>query len=569
MNMTKTIRGALAAAGLCACIAPLGACGSRPAYWDEGVSVDSVSYGLAKGVALVDDADHRVHILTVPDGSLEPRMQSLLIGHGVVSVTVSPDRKRLFVLSAGDWPRRTTADEAPSMTMIDFGPTDDGWVAQAHAFPMTEPRGNLALDPQGAWAVAYAGGATGSSGQASAAASASFVLNPNEIVLFDLSPMAATPVVPRTLQSFGGTPQRLYFTPELGMPPGATPATRRLLLIETEIDVTMLDLDRAFEPSPPPEITVPLTSRTNTAQVRTAGLAIDGRSTDPNDARFAVWTSNDTNVYTLQLVAPTTDKRNAFSPTINLTDVGGIPSQVAFVQTEDPTSPTGISLRVAALVPSQSSAVLVDPDRSLTVPVTLPVAYASMSLVTNLVAGTPGNPDDGTDVALLWNGSTSANGAALWTLTNAMTQPYASIATLGVTQPIAHTLDVPAPNQRLKVLEMQSGSGFYVLDLSAPTAPPLSTASQATLSIAPDGGRLWAFAPGGTNLAAVDLRSLNPVPLTTDLGIAAVYDIQRPDNGRALVAVHEAGGLGVTVFDALTPVTATSRRVAPLLLEGP
>ena len=35
---------------------------------------------------------------------------------------------------------------------------------------------------------------------------------------------------------------------------------RRLLLIETEIDLTMLDLDRAFEASPPPEITVPLTS---------------------------------------------------------------------------------------------------------------------------------------------------------------------------------------------------------------------------------------------------------------------------------------------------------------------
>jgi len=99
------------------------------------------------------------------------------------------------------------------------------------------------------------------------------------------------------------------------------------LLIETDIDLTMLDLDRAFKPFPPPEITVPLTSGTTTEQITTAGLAVDGRdSTNPNDARFAVWASNNTNVFTIQLVAPTTDLRNDFIPTIKLADVGGIPS---------------------------------------------------------------------------------------------------------------------------------------------------------------------------------------------------------------------------------------------------
>jgi hypothetical protein len=555
--------------GCMALVAFLASCGGRPSYWNDAVKTDSVAYGLANGVALVDDADHRVVILTTPGSDLQVAEQWLRIGHGVVSVTVSPDATRLFVLSAGDWPRRTLKDEEPSMTVIDL--PKDVFMATARRYDMSEPRGNLAVDPLGHWAAAYAG--TSPSGvQATGVAAASFVQNPNEIVLFDLTPPSAVPPVTRTLQSFGGSPQRLVFTPEL-MLPNMTP--RRLLLIETDIDLTMLDLDRAFDPSPPPEITVPLTSKTTSGQVTTAGVAVDGRNAnDPNDARFAVWTSSDTNLYTMQLVAPTTDLRNDFAPTINVTDLGGVPSDVAWVETTDATSPTGLSLRVAALVPSTSTAILVDPDRSLTTPVTLPAPYQKLSLVTDLVAGAQASTQD-TDVALLWGGQGGSSGVALWTLKNSVMQPYASIATLGATQPVSAALDVPAPNQRLKVLPMASGTGFYVLDLSAQNAPPLSTSLSATLSIAPDGGRLWAYQQGGTDLASVDFKTLNPIPVSTDLPIDSVFDIERQDfvapmvHGRALIAVHNQGAIGITVFDALTPVTATSRRVAPLLLEGP
>lgn len=432
---------------------------------------------------------------------------------------------------------------------------------------MTEPRPNLAIDPVGDWAVAYSGPVSTTPSPFSSATRSSFVQNPNEIVLFDSKnpPTAVT----RTLQSFGGTPQRLVFTPTLALP--ASKGPRRLLLIETDIDLTMLDLDRALAPSPPPEITVPLTSDTTATQVQTAGLAVDGRNPqDPNDARFAVWASNNTNVFTLQLVAPPTGAANDFVPTIKLTDVGGIPSDVAFVETEDATSPTGLALQVAALVPSKTSAVLVDPDKSLTTTVALPAAYASFSLVTDLVAGTAG-ATGGTDVALLWNGNAGAqSGVALWTLTHSVMQPYASIRTLGATQPIAQTYDVPGKKfQRLKVLQMAGSSGFYVLDLTARTAPPLDTTESATLSIAPDGERLWAFSQGGTDLAEIDFATLNPVPLTTDLPIDSVFDVARVDGGRALVATHNQGAMGATVFDAIDPVTATSRRVTALLLEGP
>ena len=116
---------------------------------------------------------------------------------------------------------------------------------------------------------------------------------------------------------------------------------------------------------------------------------------------------------------------------------------------------------------------------------------------------------------------------------------------------------------------------FFVLDLLSRTASPLPTKGKATLSIAPDGERLWAFAQGGTELDKLDFSSLNPVNLTTDQPIAAVYDVARPpvsaggDGGRSLIAIHDLGAIGATVFDALNPQASPPRLVPALLLEGP
>jgi hypothetical protein len=556
MNFAS-VRTAIGVCGIGACITSLHACGGRPSYWNNTIDGGSHAYGLTKGVGLVDDASHRVVMVTVPGADLQVATQSLPIGHQVVKVSVAPDASRLFVLSAGDWPRRTVSDEFPKLTVVQF-PDKGSWSAQEQQYPMTEPLANLAIDP-GAdgdprkYAVAYAG---------DSASTSSFVQNPNEIVLFDLTDQKA---VTRTIQSFGGTPRRIVFTPILQLPAGP----RRLLLIETDIDLTMLDLNNAFRANPPPEITVPLTSDTTVQQITTAGVVVDGRHpTNPNDARFAVWASDNTNVFTVQLVQSAAGAANDFAPTIKLTDVGGIPSDVAFVETEDANSPSGTALEVAALVPTKTSAVLVDPDNSLTTTVALPAPYSNLSLVTDLGAN-PSAARSGVDVALLWNGGGVAqSGVALWTLTQSVMKPYASVAALGATAPISHTLDVPSPNQRLKVLQEASGQGFYVLNLASHTAPPLNTQLE-TLSISPDGLRLWVFTGGNTDLAEIDFTTLNPVPLITDIGIDGVYDIQRADGRRALVAIHNQGAIGATVFDATNPSSATSRRVASLLLEGP
>ena len=553
-------------AGLCA----LGGCGSRSSYWDKPVLASGNAYGLLNGVALVDDVAHRVVFVTaLPDEKLAT--QSLPIGHNVLNVSTSSDRKRLFVLSQGDWPRQTVKDEFPSLTVLDAST----FTMTPTRYPMSVPLANLALDPLGDstqnWAVAYAGSAS----------STSFVQNPNEFVLFDLNrdpsqaPAAPNPML-RTIQSFGGTPQQLIFTPELMLPKGP----RRLLLIESTVDLTMLDLNNAFDkPGKParPEITVPLTSGANATQVTPAGVAVDGRDpTDPNDARLALWASNNTNVFSVFLgPAPASPAGsggavNDFVPSINLTDVGGVPSALTFVKTGAGPAATGSKalLRIAALVPANTNAVLVDPDKSVTTTIALPAAYSSFSLVTNVIASQQSGTTT-TDVALLWNaGARAASGIALWTLGNSVGQPYRSVDVLGATQPIESAEKVP--NKDLEILEMANGGGFYVLDLANRKAPPLVTMQMANLSIAPDGGRVWAFEQDGLNLSQIAFDTLNPIPLQTALPIAAVYDVARKNGGgRSLIAIHAQGTVGATVFDALAPDTATSRRVPSLLLEGP
>jgi hypothetical protein len=458
----------------------------------------------------------------------------------------------LFVLSAGDWPRQPNSDQLPSLTVITVDPAS--LAASEKQYTMEEPHSNLAVDPMGEYVIAYHG-----PNPPQANAATRFAENPNEIVVFDLKATGSAKPVPYTLQSFGSTPQRLTFTEPMNLPVGSPTATpRRLLLVETSSNVKILDLSHFFDNhGPKPEITVPLTTGTTAQQLAPAGLAVD-----LDDGVIAVRTTSDSNVYTLTLLASgAATAANDFNPLINLVEVGGIPSDLAFVNTDS-------GKRVAALVPSRSEAVLFDLTHNLTTPIALPSAYSNLSIVTNAVSS-PCSGSTKLDVALLWGGGGNASGVALWTLGVSVCTPYRSVDVLSLADPIQNVDDVPKNN--LKILEATPGGGgaFFVLNLLKRTAAPLITTSTPTISIAPDGGRVWAFAQDNTDLASVDLMSLSPIPVTTSLPISAVYDIAASGGGRALVAIHAQGTVGATVFDALHPDTTTARRVSSLLLEGP
>jgi hypothetical protein len=255
----------------------------------------------------------------------------------------------------------------------------------------------------------------------------------------------------------------------------------------------------------------------------------------------------------LTLGKAATGAPNDFAPTVNLADVGGTPTDVAFVRTD-------AGIRIAALVPSKSSAVLVDPQTSTTLNVSLPQGYSRMSLVTAQAGGS-----SSADVALLYGPGSGASSVAFWSLGRALGEPYRSIEALPLASNISALTDVPAPNDGLKILTAQGA--FYVLDLRARTASPLVTSGEARLFVSPSGERVWAFQNAGTSVAAVALADLHPTPLDLTRPVQSVFEVERKGGGRSLVAIHGAGTIGATVLDATRPELAKAHAYAGLLLE--
>jgi len=537
MNDKKLLALGLLLALAAAAVATAG-CGDRSPVWSDPASVDA-TYGLNGGVAILDAPADRV-VLLIPGVEQSLRIEHVPVGRHILNAQVSPRGNKLLVLSAGHRAAigDDEADEKPSLTVIECG---DGVSTQRYELTtLTDPLAGIAIDPvEERWVVLYP----------DADRSLAFVQNPNELVFLDLTqPPATASVVPHTLHSFGGRPQRLTFTQTLALPGGP----RRLLVVESDQDLSILDIA-----DPTNEISVPLTSGTDNRRLSPAAVTVDdGDPTRDDDARIGVRLQNDSSVITLTLEPePGT---TGFRPTVNLTDVGGVPTDIAFVRTDG-------GLRLAALVPTRSAAVLVDPVTSLTTEVALPARYQSLSLVTDVAGGGAGAA---VDVALLWNGTTATDGVAFWELGQTAGRPYRSIETVGVVAAVADVLPVPQhPN--LRVLATRAASEFYVLDLQTRTAAPLVTsASQIAFSMSPAGDQVWTYTPGAKLVVATGVADTHPRSLLIERSVRGVFEVENGD-GRFALIVHPGGGGGVTVYDANTLDDDTRRLYSSVLTGGP
>lgn len=519
----------------------LGACGERPDIYDAPIGAIR-HFGLKDRVVLVDDSAHRAVVLS-PAAEQQLARKSVPIGKGVIKAVASEDGARLVILSTGDLTRKKESDEKPSLTVIERGTT--------RQFPLESPHSGLAVDPLGKWVAIFSAPA------AEGGAQATFVENPNEIVLVDLEDGSVTP---RTLRSFGSSPERVSFTPKLLLPGGP----RRLLVVETDQYVALLDLDNVHSKPQRPDITVRLTSGTSALPNKPSGVVIDdGDAARNDDARIGIRLENSSNVVTLTLSANVPGAKtedpaqtpNDFRAEVNLTDVGGIPGDIVFLRTE-------AGLRLAAVVPAAKTAVLVDPNTSITTSVDLPEPYSKISLITNAVGGSGG------DTALLY-GTGGSRGVAFWSLGRATGQSFRSVEVVSLPSSIANVLDVPPPRPELKVLEASGANAFYVLNLATRTASPLTTLTAPSLHVSRDGKSLWAFQRGNSNLSQISLADLHPIPLPIDRPIDAVFDVEHPDdsNARSLIAIDTRGAAGATVLNALAPDTASSHSYYGLLLE--
>jgi len=511
----------------------LSACGGRPDSWDENVRIPVDSVGLTGSVAVMDPALDRVVMLegTSNNGLTQ---HAFRVGKNIVSVSPSRDRESLFVLSSGVQPRRNPDDELPSLTVVDGG-TDPSVKAR---YTLTDPLQGIAVDPEGEWVVVYDAGGV--------------VVNPNELIFVNVKDPNSEPVS-KTLRSFGSSPERLTFTSELTVPNGKA---RRFLIVETGQDVALVDLSDLTRD----EVTFILPQTSSGASGKPQEVAFhDGDPQDPTDARIAVRLYNDSNVMLVDLGEPKDDSM-PFKATVNVADVGGVPSSIAFVQTDG-------GLRLAALVPSQYQAALVDPATTVVENVDLEKPYSRITRITEDVSDKPAT----SDVALLWSDSTT--GIAFWSLGKTSGTPFRSVDPYDIGIAVSSVKSVPGTQYaHLKLLEGASASEFYVLDLDKRQSfPMLTNASGFTLALSPDGERAWALRPGTSDLASIDFQNLHPTSVQLERDVAAVYDIERRDAGRAAIALHvteTANGtsLGATVLDALDPDTAKSRFYPGIML---
>ncbi|MCC6807301.1 MAG: hypothetical protein IT381_07745 [Deltaproteobacteria bacterium] len=502
----------------------LAACGSSETRYAPATLE---SFGLTRSIALIDRNEHEVILL---EAAPEQRLASktIAVGKNISRALMSADARFLFVLSAGDSPRRKASDERPSLTVID-GET----LAIVLRYELPILRDKLVLDPRGRYVALFAGDST-----------SAVVDNPNEIVLLDLAaePSDANPLV-HTLRSFGGRPQRFTFTDPLELPGG----TRRLLVAETEKDVAILDLERMAGSKG--EITVRLDLPSANASLAPNGLiADDGEAGRDDDARLAVRIKGDSAVLVLDLVANAAGDLTART---NLVDVGGEPSEISFVTTDG-------GRRMVALVPAMKHAALVTLATTAVQTMPLPAAYDRLAFVEEASQPTPRS-------ALLWG-----QGVALWSLDLATGRPFASVESLALPGKIKEVRDLPgAPNQKLLIGDQNS---FFVLDLRDRTVAPLLTQSNALQYYLPrDVRRLWAFQPAQARAARVNLDTLQAKSLVFDRNVHAMYELTYIDGdreGRALIALHGEGTVGATVLDPAIADEADARVYFGLMIGG-
>jgi hypothetical protein len=518
-------------------------CGDRDAAFDKAFrpQVDQngapLVAGMTGSLALLDSELNQVLMLTSPR-PLELETTRLPVGRDVVQFETSPDRRRLFVLSRGVQPRYRESDEAPQLLVFDGGPAPR--LLEEHE--LKDPYEQLELDPLGEWLIVH-----GSEG---------LVSNPNELILVHLE-AGDGPLPSKTLDSYGGKPVRFTFTSELGAP-GREP--RRLLVVEREKDLAIIDLLNLDDA----EITVPLPQRENGQFVSPAAVVFHAGIDGEVGSMLAVQLAGDTNVYLLTLGAAKND-RHAFSLETNLVDVGGVPSTIDFVQTE-----RDGGLRLVALVPSRSAAMLVDPASGALQEVTLPQGFDRIRRITSDVSERSGQ-----DIALLYG---QTNTIAFWQLGATIGTPYRSIDDYQIGISVDTVLDVPGAEFADRKILTNAGAStkqFYVLNLSERKSFPLDVLTNLTLNLAPDGQRLWAFDPNTTRLAQLTFDPLQPASLYTQRAISYVHDVEtQRESERSAIALHLLPGaqsnptLAATVFDALDPRTDDSRFFTSLELGG-
>jgi len=139
---------------------------------------------------------------------------------------------------------------------------------------------------------------------------------------------------------------------------------------------------------------------------------------------------------------------------------------------------------------------------------------------------------------------------------------------------------VKVSETELKILQTKD-TAFFVLDLKARTSAPFQT-STSSLVISPSatGTRAWAYVPGSSQIASIDLQTLHATERRTERPLSSLFEISSSaaapgaSAGRSLVALTQQGTWAAAIYDATSAGDANDAAgdvhtdVAGILLEG-
>jgi len=285
------------------------ACPERPRVWERPLRI-SEPYQLEGAVAWVDATRGLVIAL---DPTVQPaQLRRVAIGRNASFSLVSPDRKQLFVLTAGQEAiYKNQQAEPPGLAVLGRGAS--GALDLIRFYPLSGAFDRLAVSPDGTLAVAYYSSSQGGQG---------VFRNPNEVALLDLAQPAGTdnPVL-RTVRSFGSVPLGVVFSPPMPVPaPSGAPHSLAVVLAQGYL--TFLDLTHPRRR----EITIPLAKPDDAASPTPRQVAFS-----PASGTLFVRADGAADLYAISLAPqqPGAPDENDYLPSINQPSSGRTPLDMA------------------------------------------------------------------------------------------------------------------------------------------------------------------------------------------------------------------------------------------------
>jgi hypothetical protein len=561
----------------------IAACGGS-----AGSSASSGKYfscGLREQVALVGlGADHAV-LLTPRNGQMLER-STVPVGKGAIIAKSSQDGRRLFVVSRGE-----EGVETPSLTVVDV---TNAQAISSRRYELPALHSGMVIDPEGRWVALHTVLTLDYSGidvESEAPAEVTGVKGEtrNEILVVDVDALPSQAITSHVVDSPEVVPRRISFSPRLQLPGAAG----RLLAVETDHDVSILDLEHVTA-SPPatPIVVAILDGGTRGSQDPTSPAATpvellydDGDPTRDDDARLVVRLAGSSKVSVLTFAPPgppswVTTGSPGFELVREDVVADGIVEHVELVGTTD-------GPRLALLVPSASAIELVDLNaRSETSRVSLPHPYQSWANLRR-----EGISDTLLLTDAVWTvASNSATG--IWSPNPTEDAPYGHVETVQSLLAVRFLLHVPSPHDDLVLFGAgfyQGDPAFFVFNLRTGAVTRVEAVSPDAPMVSGDGRHLWFFATqpnsDGTSRRVVETVNLEglgasaqPAVLEIEGAPGALFEVERSGGGRVMVEVAGQGGVHwgepvhdgrgiVMVFDGDTPETSPPMTYRDLLRD--